>query len=168
MKLATSLRAPIFSAHSRVTGSVPIEDVLEKAKRNAGRAPLRNLAGLMWPSVLTAIEYVKSHNVTAALLDVDMPGLSGIEVAELMCRINPRLNVIFVTGYPEYALQAFTVPVSDFILKPVSEEALRASFQKLRFPPEENVDEAFIYSGCQGCTVIGHSTAWSGFGRVEV
>ena len=101
-----------------------------------------------------AIEYVKSHNVTAALLDVDMPGQSGIEVAELMCRINPRLNVIFVTGYPEYALQAFTVPVSDFILKPVSEEALRASFQKLRFPPEENVD-SFQYDDVKSARAIG-------------
>lgn len=101
-----------------------------------------------------AIEYVKNHNVTAALLDVDMPGLSGIEVAELMCRINPRLNVIFVTGYPEYALQAFAVPVSDFILKPVSEEALRASFQKLRFPPEENVD-SFQYDDVKSARAIG-------------
>ena len=87
-----------------------------------------------------AIEYVKKHRVDVALLDVDMPGLNGIEVAELMCQINPRLNIIFVTGYPEYALQAFTVPVSDFIVKPVSEDALRASFQKLRFPFEETVD----------------------------
>ena len=101
-----------------------------------------------------AIEYVQSHNVTAALLDVDMPGQSGIEVAEEMCRINPRLNVIFVTGYPEYALQAFTVPVSDFILKPVSEEVLRASFQKLRFPPEENVD-SFQYDDVKSARAIG-------------
>ena len=85
-----------------------------------------------------AIEYVRNNPVDAALLDVDMPGLNGIEVAELMCQINPRLNVIFVTGYPEYALQAFSVPVSDFIVKPVSEEALRSSFRKLRFSPPKN------------------------------
>ena len=87
-----------------------------------------------------AIEYVRNNPVDAALLDVDMPGLNGIEVAELMCQLNPRLNIIFVTGYPEYALQAFSVPVSDFIVKPVSEEALRTSFGKLRFPPEQSVD----------------------------
>ena len=101
-----------------------------------------------------AIEYVRSHRVAIALLDVDMPGMSGIEVAEQMCRINPRLNVIFVTGYPEYALQAFTVPVSDFIVKPVSEEALRASFQKLRFPPEENID-SFQYDDVKSARAIG-------------
>ena len=87
-----------------------------------------------------AIEYVRNNPVDAALLDVDMPGLNGIEVAELMCQLNPRLNIIFVTGYPEYALQAFSVPVSDFIVKPVSEEALKTSFGKLRFPPEQSVD----------------------------
>lgn len=101
-----------------------------------------------------AIEYVKKHRVDAALLDVDMPGLNGIEVAELMCQINPRLNIIFITGYPEYALQAFTVPVSDFIVKPVSEDALKASFQKLRFPPEEAID-SFRYDDVKDAKAIG-------------
>lgn len=101
-----------------------------------------------------AIEYVKKHRVDIALLDVNMPGLNGIEVAELMCQINPRLNIIFVTGYPEYALQAFTVPVSDFIVKPVSEDALRASFQKLRFPLEETID-SFQYDDVRDAKAIG-------------
>ena len=101
-----------------------------------------------------AIEYVRKNRVEVALLDVDMPGLNGIEVAELMCQISPRLNIIFITGYPEYALQAFTVPVSDFIVKPVSEDALRSSFQKLRFPPEETID-SFQYDDVKDAKAIG-------------
>ena len=101
-----------------------------------------------------AIEYVRKNHVDAALLDIDMPGLNGTEVAELMCRINPRLNIIFVTGYPEYALQAFSVPVSDFIVKPVSEDALKATFQKLRFPPEETID-SFQYDDVRDAKAIG-------------
>ena len=101
-----------------------------------------------------AIEYLRENPVDVALLDVDMPGLNGIEVAELMCQINPRLNVIFVTGYPEYALQAFTVPVSDFIVKPVLEEALRASFGKLRFPPEKSID-AYRYDDVKDAKALG-------------
>jgi DNA-binding LytR/AlgR family response regulator len=101
-----------------------------------------------------AIEHVKKNRVDVALLDVDMPGLNGIEVAELMCQINPRLNIIFITGFPEYPLQAFTVPVSDFIVKPVSEDALRASFQKLRFPLEETID-SFQYDDVKDAKAIG-------------
>ena len=101
-----------------------------------------------------AIEYVNKNHVDAALLDIDMPGLNGIEVAELMCRINPRLNIIFVTGYPEYALQAFSVPVSDFIVKPVSEKALKSTFNKLRFPPEETID-SFQYDDVKDARAIG-------------
>ena len=101
-----------------------------------------------------AIEYVRKNHIDAALLDIDMPGLNGIEVAELMCRITPRLNIIFVTGYPEYALQAFSVPVSDFIVKPVSEDALKATFQKLRFPPEETID-SFQYDDVRDAKAIG-------------
>ena len=101
-----------------------------------------------------AIEFVKKNHVDAALLDIDMPGLNGIEVAELMCDINPRLNIIFVTGYPEYALQAFTVPVSDFIVKPVSEDALRTSFDKLRFPLEQSV-ESYRYDDVKDAKALG-------------
>ena len=101
-----------------------------------------------------AIDYVKKNHVDAALLDIDMPGLNGIEVAELMCSINSRLNIIFVTGYPEYALQAFSVPVSDFIVKPVSEDALKATFNKLRFPPEETID-SFRYDDVKDARAIG-------------
>lgn len=102
-----------------------------------------------------AIEHVKENHVDVALLDVDMPGLNGIQVAELMCQVNPRLNIIFVTGYPEYALQAFTVPVSDFIVKPVSEDALRTSFGNLRFPPDEIVD-SFQYDYVKDAKAIGN------------
>lgn len=102
-----------------------------------------------------AIEHVKENHVDVALLDVDMPGLNGIQVAELMCQVNPRLNIIFVTGYPEYALQAFTVPVSDFIVKPVSEDALRTSFRNLRFPPDETVD-SFQYDNVKDAKAIGN------------
>ena len=91
-----------------------------------------------------AIEYVRKNHIDAALLDIDMPGLS----------TNPRLNIIFVTGYPEYALQAFSVPVSDFIVKPVSEDALKATFQKLRFPPEETID-SFQYDDVRDAKAIG-------------
>lgn len=101
-----------------------------------------------------AIEYVRNNPVDAALLDVDMPGMNGIEVAELMSQIKPRLNIIFVTGYPEYALQAFSVPVSDFIVKPVSEEALRTSFGKLRFPPEHSVDN-YRYDDVKDAKALG-------------
>ena len=71
-----------------------------------------------------------------------------------MCQVNPRLNIIFVTGYPEYALQAFTVPVSGFIVKPVSEDALRTSFSNLRFPPDETV-ESFQYDDVKDAKAIG-------------
>lgn len=101
-----------------------------------------------------AIEHVRENPVDVALLDVDMPGLNGIEVAELMCRVHPRLNVIFVTGYPEYALQAFSVPVSDYLIKPVSEEALRTSFKKLRFPLDKNVDN-YMYDDVKDERALG-------------
>ena len=101
-----------------------------------------------------AIEYVKTNHIDIALLDVDMPGMNGIETAELMFQHNPRLNIVFVTGFPEYALQAFSVPVSDFIVKPVSEDVLRNSFNNLRFPPEKSVDN-YRYDDVKDAKALG-------------
>ena len=60
-----------------------------------------------------AIEHVKKHRVDVALLDIDMPGLNGIEVAELMCDANPRLSALGdATFFNCTSLESFTVPAS--------------------------------------------------------
>ena len=69
-----------------------------------------------------------------ALLDIDMPIMNGLLVAEKLCKIHPFLNIIFLTGYPEYALDSYTVYASDFLVKPLCREALAHAFNNLRHP----------------------------------
>ncbi len=67
------------------------------------------------------------------LLDVNMPGLSGVEIAAYLKKHAPTLAVIFVTAEPQHALAAFDVAAADYVLKPVRAERLLAALRKV--PP---------------------------------
>jgi two-component system, LytTR family, response regulator len=81
---------------------------------------------------LQAVELAQQRQPELVFLDVQMPGLDGFEVLELLDR---QVGVIFVTAYDQYALRAFEVNAVDYLLKPFSEErfeeALRRAEQRL-------------------------------------
>jgi len=80
----------------------------------------------------TALEQIERLRPDAALLDIRMPGLSGLEVA---ARITAPCRVVFVTAYDEFALQAFEQAAVDYLLKPVTAERLAKTLQRLQQPP---------------------------------
>jgi two-component system response regulator AlgR len=65
------------------------------------------------------------------LLDINMPGLSGVEIAAYLKQHAPQVSVIFVTAEPQHALAAFEVAALDYVLKPVRTERLLAALRKL-------------------------------------
>ena len=71
-----------------------------------------------------ALEWVKENHVDVAFLDIDMPEMNGINLAAEMKNAQPDLSVVFVTGYSEYALDAFRVHASGYLLKPINKEKL--------------------------------------------
>ena len=77
-----------------------------------------------------------SDDVQIIFLDIEMPGLSGLEAADLLQKRYKRLNVIFVTGHPEYSFDAHGVHPSGFLAKPVDEQDIRKELIHLRFPIE--------------------------------
>jgi DNA-binding LytR/AlgR family response regulator len=71
-----------------------------------------------------AIALAQAHDVDVVFLDVEMPGLTGIEAAGLVRdRVRPAA-VVFVTAHAEYAADAFAVEAFDYVLKPVDPERL--------------------------------------------
>jgi two-component system, LytTR family, response regulator AlgR len=64
------------------------------------------------------------------LLDVNMPGIDGLELAAYLRQNAPQLAVVLVTAAAEYAVQAFDVDAVDFVLKPVRAERLLKALQK--------------------------------------
>ena len=69
-----------------------------------------------------------------ALLDIDMPGMNGLTLARKLIAAQPAVNIIFVTGYQEYALEAHDLYCSAFLLKPIGKRKLKTAFENLRRP----------------------------------
>ena len=71
-----------------------------------------------------ALKWVMDNPVDLALLDIDMPNMSGLELAEKIRRINPRISIIFITAFSQYALNAFEVHPTGYLLKPFDQARL--------------------------------------------
>ena len=74
-----------------------------------------------------------------AFIDMRMPGLDGIALADLLRREHPDLEVVMVSGSDDGALRGFEAQVSDYLLKPVRLERLRRSIERLSAPQEEGL-----------------------------
>ncbi|TVQ84895.1 MAG: DNA-binding response regulator [Chromatiaceae bacterium] len=71
------------------------------------------------------------HDADLVLLDVHLPGMDGLAVAEALAQLTPPPAVVLVTAYPEHALDAFEHKVADYLVKPVRRERLCAALMRL-------------------------------------
>jgi DNA-binding LytR/AlgR family response regulator len=78
-----------------------------------------------------AVALIESARPHAAFLDVQMPGLTGFEVARLLLQRDVPTQVVFVTAFDQYAVDAFEVNAVDYLLKPVEQERLEQTVQRL-------------------------------------
>ena len=79
---------------------------------------------------LEALENIQSKKPDLVFLDIEMPGLSGLEVAESI-DLEKMPAVIFATAYSEHAIKAFELNAIDYLLKPFNEERLRSAIEKV-------------------------------------
>ena len=77
---------------------------------------------LSYANPVLAWEENKETPVDIAFLDIDMPVINGILLAKKLKIVNPQVNVIFVTAYNEYALDAYKLHASGYVTKPVNLE----------------------------------------------
>ncbi len=80
---------------------------------------------------LEALEIMKKNPVDIAFLDIEMPGIHGMDLANQMLDILPKLQIVFVTAYNEYAIDAFKLNATDYLMKPVSLERLRITLNRV-------------------------------------
>lgn len=77
-----------------------------------------------------ALEHAAKQKIDLAFLDIEMPVMSGLELAERLLRIDKSIKIIFVTGFKEYAFDAFGVNAIGYVLKPFSEDMIRREIEK--------------------------------------
>lgn len=84
-----------------------------------------------------AILNAEKESPDVAFLDIRMAEISGLDMAPRLKKINPEINIIYVTGYSEHAADAFSLRASGYIMKPVSREEVRRELENLRNPVKE-------------------------------
>jgi DNA-binding LytR/AlgR family response regulator len=85
-----------------------------------------------------ALDAIGEHKPEVAFLDIRMPGLSGLEVAAAAAEASPATQIVFVTAYNQYAIDAFDKGAVDYLLKPIARERLAATVRRLQQRLQQN------------------------------
>ncbi len=93
---------------------------------------------------LDALSYVVQNKVDIAFLDIEMPVIKGIELARRIKALSSNVRIVFITGYGDYALEAFSVDAVDYVLKPYEPEAIKRAYNKALLI-KDAVNESHIF-----------------------
>ena len=80
------------------------------------------------------LAFAQDHPIDVAFLDIQMRGMSGIELAKRLKTIHPKANIVFVTGYDQYMGNAISLRASGYVLKPATKEKILEEIDNLRYP----------------------------------
>ena len=81
-----------------------------------------------------AVDFVQSHPAALVFLDIELGRVSGLELCRRLIRLNPRLNVVYLTAYREYSFDAWDTGACGFLLKPLDAEEILRQIPRLRYP----------------------------------
>ena len=79
-----------------------------------------------------ALDWLEFHSPDVAFLDINMRGINGIGLAEKITALHPDCKIIFCTGYEEYAVSAFRIHASGYLLKPISAEDVQKEIDVIK------------------------------------
>ncbi len=111
------------------------------------REQLRARLNEVWPELeivaeakngLEAVDLVREHRPDIVFLDIRMPGMTGVEAARAIAQLPdeletwPGCEIVFITAYDQYALEAFEQGVADYVLKPAERERLQVTVERIR------------------------------------
>ena len=94
--------------------------------------PNATITGFNWPK--EAIEYAKTNRVVLAILDIELGNASGFDLCKSLLDINPRTNIVFLTSYPDYSLDAWDTDACGFLVKPLTPLAVKKQLGRMRYP----------------------------------
>ena len=107
---------------------------------------------------------VKEH-FDVAFLDINLPGIDGLTLAKRMLRSCPIMNIIIVTAYPQFALDAVKLYVCDYIIKPPLPEDIQKALSHLRYPIVST--RTGLYVQCFGNFEVFYNGESVHFGRAK-
>ncbi|MGM0751943.1 MAG: LytR/AlgR family response regulator transcription factor [Bacillota bacterium] len=97
------------------------------------------LSGYSWVEIVgeassaeKGLEIILTKEPDVLFLDIEMPGMSGVDLAEALQKMKHKPEIVFATAYPDYALKAFRVEAVDYLLKPFEEEQIAQTMERLK------------------------------------
>ena len=103
---------------------------LERFERMVSEVKEIELCGL-FKTGNQLLAYIKEHPLDAVFLDIEMPGINGLQLSEQILDLNENIDIVFLTAFDQYAVEAFEVQAIDYILKPLTEERLGKTVKRL-------------------------------------
>lgn len=97
-----------------------------------------------------ALEDYPHLHPDVVIVDINMPHMNGLEFAEKLRKLDKKANIIFLTAYDNYALDAFSVHAVDYILKPVTTSKLVKSLKRIQEKQSDHTEQLSI-SETSGC-----------------
>ena len=79
-----------------------------------------------------ALGFIRSNAVDIAFLDINMRGMGGLALAEKIIAARPDCKIVFCTGYEEYAISAFKLHASGYLMKPISAEDVQGEIDNIK------------------------------------
>ncbi|QGQ93907.1 response regulator [Paenibacillus psychroresistens] len=110
-----------------VDDEVPVLDLLERLLMVNGNI---EIAG-KFTRPEEAIDRIQVEMVDVIFLDIKMPGMNGIAAAAYLRMVNPETEIVFLTAHNQYAIEAFELKVSDYLLKPPTLHRLNKTIERL-------------------------------------
>lgn len=108
------------------------EDVAKKDAELLERYALENKIHIESSIFNNALKFLEDKgNYDAVLMDIDMPGINGMQAADELRKQGKSIDIIFTTNYPQYAIDGYKVEAIDFVIKPISFPNLSFAMEKV-------------------------------------
>ena len=79
-----------------------------------------------------ALDFVRNNSLDIAFLDINMRGMGGLALAESILAVRPNCKIVFCTGYEEYAISAFKLHASGYLMKPISAQDVQGEIDNIK------------------------------------
>ncbi|MBQ3975288.1 MAG: response regulator [Lachnospiraceae bacterium] len=110
-----------------------LENLTDAIKKALPEAELHSFR-----STKELLAFASENKCDIAFLDIKLRSVSGLAVGEYLIKRNPKVNLIFTTGFSEFAPKAFDLHASGYILKPITPEKITEEMEHLRYPLQKD------------------------------
>ncbi len=125
------------------------ESLALKSIIRAINAALPDVVPMEFTRAKDCLAYAEKNSCDIAFLDIEMRDMNGIALAKKLKKLNPQINIIFVTSYIEYQGDALSLYVSGYVQKPATKEKIERELDNLRFPIK-HLSVKFLKAQCFG------------------